>query len=247
MNFYFQSQNDFLREWIPRRESFLQLLLELEGRSGDHLCHQCRANEGHFRCSDCIGDLAHCHKCFMEHHKLLPFHRIKMWNGKYFGKTTLHDQGYVMHLGHHGEMCPDTEDPWLDIDGDIHLTEDIDLLQDGMDRHSKDIMEDGPVNMVHTTGIFKHKVRWCQCPGAPDKTVQLFQMRLFPASHVRPQTAFSFDVLDHFHVDAMECKTAASSFVKKLCRLTNNAFPHTVPVSAAFISRTWNPHNWLSE
>ena len=62
----------------------------------------------------------------------------------------------------------------------------IDLLQDEMNRHPKDIMEDGLVNMVHTTGIFKHKVWWCQCPGASEKTVQFFQMQLFPASHLRP-------------------------------------------------------------
>jgi hypothetical protein len=58
-------------------------------------------------------------------------------------------------------------------------------------------------------------------------------MELFPASHQRPETAFTFDALDHFYIDAMECKTAASSFIKKICRLTNNAFPHTVPVSSS--------------
>ena len=171
----------------------------------------------------------------MKHHNLLPFHRIKMWNGKYFTKTTLHDQGYILHLGHHGGMCPGTEDPWLDIDGDIHITEDADLFQDGLDGKPKDIMEDGVVHMVHTTGVFKHKVRWCRCPGAPEKAVQLFQMRLFPASHLRPATVFTFDVLEHFHIDAMECKTAAASFMKKLCRLTNKAFPHVVPVSSTFV------------
>ena len=230
---YKQSQNDFLREWITKRESFLQHLLELEGRSDDGLCSRCRANDGHFRCSDCIGDLVHCHECFMECHKLLPFHRIQKWNGFYFSKTILHDQGYILHLGHHGGMCLETEDPWLDVEKDITETNNVDLLQDGMDEKAKNTLENGVVNIVHTTGVFKHKVRWCQCPSAPDKTVQLFQMRLFPASHIRPETAFTFDVLDHFHIDAMECKTAAASFVKKLCRLTSNAFPHMVPVSCS--------------
>jgi hypothetical protein len=157
-----------------------------------------------------------------------------MWNGKYFTKTTLHDQGYILHLGHQGGMCPDVQDTWMDIPGDKHIREDIELFQDCVDGKPKDIVEDGLVNMVHTTGVFKHKVRWCQCQEAPEKTVQLFQMQLFPASHLRPETVFTFNVLEHFHIDAMECKTAAASFIKKLCRLTNNAFPHTVPVSSIY-------------
>jgi hypothetical protein len=173
----------------------------------------------------------------MDSHKLLPFHRIKMWNGTYFMKTTLHDQGFIIHLGHHGQMCSDTEDLWTDMLEDAPVAEeiDIDLFQDSGDGKVNSVIDDSVVNIVHTTGVFKHKVRWCQCKDAPEKTVQLFQMQLFPASHLRPETAFTFDVLDNFHIDAMECKTAAASYMKKLCRLTNNAFPHTVPVSSTFI------------
>jgi hypothetical protein len=84
--------------------------------------------------------------------------------------------------------------------------------------------------MVHTTGVFQHRVRWCTCIGCPDRHIQLLQMRLFASSIKRPRTVFTFDVLDHFYVDAMECKTAGHSFFSKLRRLTNNAFPHMVPV-----------------
>ncbi|KAG1763081.1 hypothetical protein EDD22DRAFT_846611 [Suillus occidentalis] len=51
----------------------------------------------------------------------------------------------------------------------------------------------------------------------------------FPTSTSRPWTAFTFDVLDHFLIDALECKTSAMSFFQKLHRLTNNAFPGSVP------------------
>src|SRR5882724_11043610 len=37
-------------------------------------------------------------------------------------------------------------------------------------------------------------------------------------------------VLDHFYMDAMECKTAGLSFFQKLRRFTNNAAPASVPV-----------------
>jgi hypothetical protein len=41
-------------------------------------------------------------------------------------------------------------------------------------------------------------------------------MGLFAASLQRPETAFTFNVLDYFHIDAMECHTAASNFVAKI-------------------------------
>src|SRR5882724_12812609 len=53
---------------------------------------------------------------------------------------------------------------------------------------------------------------------------------LFSASVIRPKTAFTFDVLDHFYIDAMECKTAGWSFFQNLSRFTNNAAPASVPV-----------------
>ncbi|KAG2108609.1 uncharacterized protein F5147DRAFT_799314, partial [Suillus discolor] len=59
--------------------------------------------------------------------------------------------------------------------------------------------------------------------------LQLLQAGLFPASTTRPRTAFTFEVLDHFLIDALECKTSAMSFFEKIRRLTNNAFPDTVP------------------
>ncbi|KAI6030160.1 hypothetical protein EDC04DRAFT_2898558 [Pisolithus marmoratus] len=52
-----------------------------------------------------------------------------------------------------------------------------------------------------------------------------YLQRLFPASISKPKTAFTFTVLDHFLIDALECKTSAMSFYQKLKRFTNNAFP----------------------
>jgi hypothetical protein len=163
----------------------------------------------------------------MEQHKLLPFHRIEQWNGKYFARTTLHKHGYIIHLGHGGRRCPHNIDDaeWVDVEdglGRLDLEEDPQL---------DSAMPDGEVSIVHTTGVFRHRVRWCGCDNAPDKATQLFQMQLFPASLQRPSTAFTFDSLDYFYIDAMECKTAAASFSSKIRRLTNNAFPHMVPVS----------------
>src|SRR5882672_4154983 len=64
------------------------------------------------------------------------------------------------------------------------------------------------------------------CPPS-HPTVQTWSIS---ASVIHPKTAFTFDVLDHFYMDSMECKTARLSFFQKLRRFTNNAAPASVPV-----------------
>lgn len=164
-------KSNILREWVPKCESFLQLLLQLEAPPYDLSCHHCKLEKRNvlFWCSNCIGDWACCHACLLVHHSLLPFHRIKMWNGKHFAKTMLQDQGHMLHLGHLGGICPETNDAWVDIATDGPIPEDADPPQDILGSNQKDVVEDNVVNIVHTTGIFKHKVRWCQCPNAPHK------------------------------------------------------------------------------
>jgi len=56
----------------------------------------------------------------------------------------------------------------------------------------------------------------CTCQESTPHHIQLFRHSLFSSSLVRPKTAFTFDVLDHFYMDSMECKTAAFSFLQKL-------------------------------
>ena len=67
------SQNDFLREWLLRCELFLQHLLKLEGQFGNGSCDLCSVKNAIFHCSDCLGDLANCRDCFMDHHKFCHF------------------------------------------------------------------------------------------------------------------------------------------------------------------------------
>ncbi|KAI6007908.1 hypothetical protein EDC04DRAFT_2907519 [Pisolithus marmoratus] len=83
------------------------------------------------------------------------------------------------------------------------------------------------MTIVHTEGIFSHEVSVCNCPGSHpnDWHLDFLRQRLFPASISNPKTAFTFAVLDHFLIDALECKTSAMSFYQKLKRFTNNAFP----------------------
>lgn len=163
--------------------------------------------EGTFRCLTCTGDHGWCGSCIVASHQSLPFHKIQMWNDKCFDDTTLADQGFVWHMGHGGKSCP----------------------QNGATPSS---ISTTAITVVHSSGVFTHNVTWCTCPGSYDQQhLQLLRTGLFPASTTRPRTAFTFEVLDNFLIDALECKTSAMSFFEKLRRLTNNAFMYTVPVS----------------
>jgi len=79
-------------------------------------------------------------------------------------------------------------------------------------------------------------VRWCCCPNAPECNMQLMAAGLFPATFQDPKTAFTFRVLEEFHLDNLECKTTPSQFFSHLRRLTSDEFPNSVPVGLASIS-----------
>jgi hypothetical protein len=112
----------------------------------------------------------------------------------------------------------------VDGDGDAEMGEESDS-DDGKDSGSK------LVCIVHSTGVYHRIIRYCACPDSSGYPLQLLRAHFFPSSFKTPETVFTFDVLDHFYIDAMECKTSAGSFFSKLRRLTSNAFPEQVPVS----------------
>lgn len=89
--------------------------------------------------------------------------------------------------------------------------------------------------IIDTSGVHQLHIRWCRCEAAAEPHIQLLRNRFFPASIKWPSTAFTFSLLDHFHIDSVECKTSASSFFSKLRRLTNSSSPHSVPVGLSNI------------
>jgi hypothetical protein len=95
---------------------------------------------------------------------------------------------------------------------------------------------DPVITIVDRSGIHELGVRWCCCPNAPERDMQLMAAGLFPATFRNPKTAFSFRVLEEFHLDNLECKTTPSQFISRLRRLTSDEFPNTVPVGHASIS-----------
>ena len=120
--------------------------------------------------------------------------------------------------------------------GDYPVAADPDALQLGFGS-SKPGKRDKDGNQVITivdrSGIHEIGVRWCCCPEAPERDMQLMAAGLFPATFRSPRTAFPFRVLEEFHLDNLECKTTPSQFISRLRRLTSDEFPNTVPVSQA--------------
>jgi hypothetical protein len=204
----FQSQNDFLNQFMDHEKKYLNHLLNLEMPPTDLSCSTCGETEASFRCLDCYGSHWWCMSCIVKQHTLHPFHRPQQWKDGSFENVSLCDLGYVICLGHSasGPSCVEDENSF----GDRRMT------------------------LIHVNGIFEHCVRFCKCHGGIPEHEQLFLNRLFPSSFDQPETAFTLDVLDYFGIDAMECKTSAQSFFQKLRRVTNNAFPDKVPVRSSF-------------
>ena len=84
--------------------------------------------------------------------------------------------------------------------------------------------------LVDTSGVHQLPVVFCTCKGAPPPHLQLLRMGLYPATTERPQTAFTFRVLDDFLLTNKTCKLSCMTYFAKLRRVTNNACPYLVPV-----------------
>ena len=95
---------------------------------------------------------------------------------------------------------------------------------------------DPVITIVDRSGVHEIGVRWCCCLNAPEHDMQLMAAGLFPATFRNPKTAFTFRVLEEFHLDNLECKTTPSQFISRLRRLTSDEFPNTVPVGHVSIS-----------
>ena len=162
---------------------------------------------------------------------------MQVWNGQFFEQSDLLSCHLTLDLLHYLDNCPSSP----------HLTEsrtisDLDLSNHGSDSSYNHETQEGSdwkacfqlqsnLIIVLSTGIFKRSVRWCNCTRSLDQDVQLLLcVKLFLASFKMPQTIFTFEVLDHFQIDALECTMATMNFMSKIQWITNEAFPSHVPV-----------------
>ena len=110
-----QSQNAFLQEWLHLRSQYLTELLESEANGEGVQCTSCSLDPGILHCTDCFGNSVWCKHCGLSSHMSLPFHQIQIWDGKCFIKSSLLEQGFVMHLGHNGRCFPVQKNYWDDM------------------------------------------------------------------------------------------------------------------------------------
>jgi len=154
-----------------------------------------------------------------------------MWNGHCFERSDILAHDLTLNLFHYPDDCPSIPP---NTDSQLPFDQEVSNEADEFAEHSESTPHSGSRSkliIVSSTGIFHHSVRWCHCAKSVDTYVQLLlRARLFPASFKNPKTAFTFEVLDHFLVDSLECKTAAMNFMSKIGRMTNEAFPSCVPI-----------------
>jgi len=204
-----------MHDWLPFRDAFLQEMLSGEAPSQDKSCSSCQEAKTTtmYRCSDCFHSGLVCLECCLKNHIQHPFHCIQEWTGQYFAPTTLETLGFILHLGHGGSSCSDVGE------------------------NNGEGMRDSITTLVvmDIGQIYTHKVSWCKCSDAPTKPIQLLQTGLYPGSVDSPRSAFTFRLMDYYHVDSTECNTTPQSFCTKLRRLTNRYHPHTVPVSVILL------------
>lgn len=217
-------------EWVPLRDRYISEILDLEQPPADQLCLRCQSQQGRFRCKECSSQALLCRNCCFIVHRNMPLHRIEKWAGQFFDATSLNKEGFVLYLGHGGEPCPENHTEGSRRGTQAGSSDEGEGDSDGVplagwEKHDKQCLV-----IVDISGVHQLRIGWCQCQTAVEPHIQLLRNRFFPASIKRPSTAFTFSLLDHFHIDSVECKTSALSFFSKLRRLTNSSSPHSVPV-----------------
>ena len=215
------------------REIFTYKYLDCECLPNNPSCRHCTTKPGQFRCVECFGQPLLCYSCCLTAHSSLPFHSIEKWTGEFFKKTSLNAEGFILHLGHRGLCCPENvasaAEPEVAEDWGCDTADKV-LLKQWEPRDARMLV------IIDISRVHQLVVSWCCCQDAPDHCTQLFEYSLFPASTSQPSTAFTFAVLEYFHVDAVECKTSASNFFNKLRRLTDFSNPQSVPVSKTYMT-----------
>src|SRR6202041_2952884 len=175
-----------MRQWLPDRAKYLHEILDME-RLPANEC-SCGVKENLIQCLDCFSTDIFCRACCLESHKFLPFHRINRWNGRFFTRSSLHAQGFIMHLGHNGNPCPRNTTVAHEVRND-DFVEGMGISSEEKDTDVEDgwlnleaVLTERVVVIIHTTGVFQHHVWWCTCPDHAKEDIQLLHSKA-PAPH----------------------------------------------------------------
>ncbi|KAI6145616.1 hypothetical protein BKA82DRAFT_4016401 [Pisolithus tinctorius] len=164
-----KTQNDYIREWLPHKEEFMRVLLELEAPPDPQNCISC-GTDG----------------------------LVQHWIGEFFEELALHMTGAQLQLGHIGAACLSDPSNANGTGGPVKMNapewEDV----DDVPPHMRQPIRSKYLTVIDVTGVHFIPVRWCQCEAAESFRLQLLRAKLFPATFEKPSTAFTFAVLDDF-------------------------------------------------
>lgn len=249
-----------MRDWLPLKEKYLEAMYAYEAPRDSHgrpikdprdkstkSCQHCRSARGDWRCTSCFRAPLLCSECCVKLHKQAPFHRIERWmEDGHFEAAQLADVGLRIFLGTAGEACvchgrsnqegdrtEADEDEWeSDEEEDDGMPNETYL---GRASYNRGVTGNKMI-VVHVTGVHVLPVLFCSCSRSLPPDIQLLAAGLYPSTQRAIRTCFTFEVLDAYLLDNLECKTPASSFFARLRRLTNPIQPHKVPVSATIFN-----------
>ena len=86
--------------------------------------------------------------------------------------------------------------------------------------------------VVDTNGHHTVAIRFCRCnrtaeSGSPMQ--QLLRRDLYSATHLEPHTAFTFRLMEHYHIQSLQGKISMYDYYESLERMADNTGTHRVP------------------
>ncbi|KAJ3716228.1 hypothetical protein C8R42DRAFT_589224, partial [Lentinula raphanica] len=143
----------------------------------------------------CLTNGLVCAECCLLDHLQRPLDIIEKWNGSYFERIPLQQMGLSVQLGHSCDsICP-----------------------------APRIVKNFTV--IHTNGIHQVTALFCNCVNryaAGEWRQQLHRRRWFAATHLQPETAATYEVLNHFHVLTLQGKVTTYDYYTGLEKLYDN-------------------------
>jgi hypothetical protein len=129
-----------MQMWLPKRTPYLQRMVANEGNE-IKTCIRCE-KAARWRCRSCLARPMFCRECCRATHRLLIYHRVEKWNGKFFQDASLWEVGVRLNVGHGGLECP-SQDALLEA---CRVDEEN---KDELDQLSATQYEFGPVPSEH--------------------------------------------------------------------------------------------------
>ena len=196
---------DFLARWAP--VAFDALLDREEVPRNAQHCDSCKADikDASYTCYNSMMAPTLCAQCSIQAHRHSPFHILgrSTLGDRFPTRCTLDSLGLEICLGHRGEPC----------------------------RYA---INSRAMTVVHNRGVHDVHVRFCACRKLGESPipdfVQLILVGIWPASWKEPRSAFTFDVMEGFHILSVQAHTNVYDFCKYLAMLTDDVFPDDIAV-----------------